>query len=94
MNNEVAVSRGVYPCIYSPVGCACPIGSNQLNQGMRCIRRGGGGSFRKRRAKTLRGCRLALGWAGRPHLAAARPPVASGAFSILVESSHNVSHGG
>jgi len=33
------VSRGVYPCIYGP----------------RCIRRGCGGNFEKRRAKTLRG---------------------------------------
>ena len=39
------VSRGVYPCIYSPVGCVCAIGSNRLNQGPRCIRRGGGGNF-------------------------------------------------
>ena len=55
MNNELALSRGVYPCIYSSVGCVCAVGSNQLNQGPRCIRRGGGGSFEKRRAKTLRG---------------------------------------
>jgi len=46
---------GVYPCIYSPVGCASTVGSNRLNQGLRCIRRGDGGSFQKRRAKTLRG---------------------------------------
>ena len=33
------------------------------------------------------------GGASRPHLAAARPPVAPGAFSILPESSRDVSHG-
>ena len=47
MNNELAPPRGVYPCIYSPVGCACVAGSNRHNQVPRCIKRGGGGTFQK-----------------------------------------------
>jgi hypothetical protein len=47
MNNELAPPRGVYPYIYSLVGCACAAGSNQRNQGLRRIKRGGGGTFQK-----------------------------------------------
>jgi len=45
----------VYPSIYSLVECTCIVGSNRLNQGPRCIKRDGGGSFRKSRVKTLKG---------------------------------------
>jgi len=49
MNNEVIddLSRGIYPRIYSPVGFACVVGSNRLNQRPRLLLKGGGGSFRK-----------------------------------------------
>ena len=73
MNNELALSRVVYPCIYSPVGCACAVGSNRLNQGLRCIRRGGGGSFEKAGQNPKGGASRRYGGAGRPHLVAANP---------------------
>jgi len=47
MNNEFSPPRGVYPCMYSMVGCACAVGSNRHNQEPRCIRRGSGGTFQK-----------------------------------------------
>ena len=42
-----ALGRGVCPSIYSLVEFTCAIGSNRLNQGLRCIKRGSGGSFWK-----------------------------------------------
>ena len=63
----------------------CDVGSNRLNQGPRCIRRGGGGSFQKRGPKPQRGgADRCYGVAGWPHLAASGPP----ALRCLPESSH------
>jgi len=39
--------RGVCPSIFVLVECTCAVGSNRLNQGPRCIKKGGGGSFQK-----------------------------------------------
>ena len=72
--------EGVYPFIYSPVECTCAVGSNRLNQGPRCIKRGGGGSFRKGEQSLTTGGRAGQGGTGWPHLVAFAGPVASGFF--------------
>jgi len=74
--------QGVCPRIYSPMGVARAVRSNRLNKGSRWLLKGSGGSF------TIEG------GAGRPHLVAAGPPLASGVFQSIPEPSRAFSRGG